>query len=97
MANKITDTLIKLNHQGKSLREISDVVGFSWQQVWSLLHKDKRYKPGKRGFARLSKEAIKAISSKGGFRANKLGVTYRWDRKGAIAASKKSLIKRKRS
>jgi hypothetical protein len=94
MANQNIDKLIKLNNQGKSLRVISEIVGMSWQQVWRLIHKNKRYIPGKRGFARLNKKERIEMSSKGGERANELGVTYQWNKKTAKEASQKRLIKR---
>lgn len=89
MANATLETLITLNHKGKSLKDISTITGMSWQQVWRLIHKDPRYKPGKRGFARLSKQNMREIASRGGKKANELGCTHRWNSKSAKAARKK--------
>lgn len=97
MAKINIDKMIALNAKGKTLKEIAEIIGTSWQYVWKLIHKDKRYIPGKKGFARLSKERMRAISSKGAMKANEMGLSHKWNSKEAKVASKKGKESRKRN
>lgn len=79
MDEPLIEKLIKLNHKvpQPSLKEIATEVKLTPSYVWKLLKADKRYKPGKRGFASLSNEDRKRVASKGGITANVMGYGYK--------------------
>lgn len=82
--------LLSMNGRGKTLGQMAQRVGLTVQRVWMILHEDPRYVPGKKGFARLDKRSIRAISSKGGTAANLSGRTHRWNSATAKEASARS-------
>lgn len=79
MEEPLIEKLIKLNRREPkpTLKEIAGEVKLTPSYVWKLLKADKRYKPGKRGFASLSNEDRKRVASKGGITANVMGYGYK--------------------
>lgn len=89
MAYHIIDELIRLNGENKTIKEIAEIEGFSISYVSQLLLKDKRYRPGKKGFARLNKEQRRFVGSLGGKESQRKGVGHVWDQREAREAAHK--------
>lgn len=77
----LIDLLIRLNRKKPtpSLREIGEDprVMLTANYVHRLIKDDPRYVPGKKGFARIPRDKMKKIASRGGKASGKLGYGYR--------------------
>lgn len=94
MPNKIQDKLIELNRKEKTVKQIAEAVGLTRSKITRLLLKDSRYRPGKRGFARLAPEEIKKLGSIGGKESQRRGTAHIWSKKEAQRIAKNRRKKR---